>query len=91
MKRPDTHRLTDAEQTELDQCVKRMRELNCIVIAYSPEDIWNMATHFGDQPWDPDVELSDLASDCHDDDLIWDQLMECVQGNYARAKEMSNV
>lgn len=91
MKRPDTHRLTHEEQTELDNCVKRMRELNCIVIAYSPEDIWNIATCFGSQAWDSNVELSDLASDCNEDDDMWDQLMEFVQKNYATLQEVNNV
>jgi len=82
MRAPDTHQLTEAQMMELDQCVKKMRELGCIVFAYSPEDTWQVATRAGDEVWDERVKIEDLAGYVQEDDQIWELLYHVVQTAY---------
>ena len=84
MKVPDTHKLSEAEMIELDQCVKRMRELGCIVFAYSPEDTWQVATRHGTSTWDDRVDLKDLSGYVQEDDQMWELLAQVVQDSYER-------
>lgn len=79
---PDNFKLSEAEIKELDQCVKRMRELGCVVFAYSPEDVWQVATRHGTDTWDERVDLKDLAGYVQEDDQVWELLWNVVEDSY---------
>ncbi|CAB4177616.1 hypothetical protein UFOVP1344_33 [uncultured Caudovirales phage] len=84
---PDTHKLSAENAAELDGCVKRMRELGCIVFAYSPEDVWQVATHHGSEEWDDRVDLKDFAGLAQEDDQMWELLAQVVEDTYQHEVE----
>lgn len=84
---PDTHKLSEEQMKELDQCIKRMRELGCIVFAYSPEDTWQVATRHGSETWDDRVDLKDLSGYVQEDDQMWELLAQVVLDSYEHEVE----
>lgn len=84
---PEKFKLTHEQMKELDQCVKRMRELGCIVFAYSPEDTWQVATRHGHWDWDDRIDLMDLTGYVQEDSQIWELLAVVVESAYEHEVE----
>ena len=82
----------ERKMKKFDKYVAEMRAAGCVVIAYSPTDVYNAIKYqFADSMTDPkfefhpDVNLVQVAQDTHEDDTLWDALSEAVAFAYGRA------
>jgi hypothetical protein len=79
----------ERKMKKFDKYVAEMRAAGCVVIAYSPTDVYNAITYqFADSmtdpkfEWHPEVDLVHVAQDVQEDDGLWDYLSETVGQTY---------
>ena len=80
----------ERKMRKFDKYVAEMRKAGCVVIAYSPTDVYNAITYqlapqSGEFEFHPDVDLVQVAQDTHEDDTLWDAISEAVAFAYGRA------
>lgn len=82
----------ERKMKKFDKYVAEMRAAGCVVIAYSPTDVYNAITYqLADSMTDhrfefhPEVDLVQVAQDTHEDDTLWDAMSEAVAFAYGRA------